>query len=168
MGPKTVALGLFGAWLVNDAEEWFTMGPWSRNRAEGGAKPGWLPVPPWLRRGVSDEHAHIAIGLVGVVMAAAAADGVRTDGRSPFFQSVVTAFGLHGFAHLALSAAARGYTPGVVTAPTVVIPYYWWARRELGRAGIRRDDRGLTVSAVASTAAVLGMAHGAAALLSRR
>ncbi|MET9659518.1 HXXEE domain-containing protein [Streptomyces sp. NPDC006510] len=39
-------------------------------------------------------------------------------------------------AHLAQSLAYRGYTPGVATAPTVVIPYSVRAVRRLKAAGI--------------------------------
>jgi hypothetical protein len=42
--PAGVAAGLFGAWLVHDAEEWFTMAPWSRENADKIAQA--LPVPP--------------------------------------------------------------------------------------------------------------------------
>lgn len=76
---------------------------------------------------------------MGLIVLAASARGAQTGGRSPFFQSALFGFGAHGFGHLALTALHRGYTPGVATAPTVVIPYSLWAWRELGRAGVRRD-----------------------------
>ncbi|WP_425569479.1 HXXEE domain-containing protein [Nonomuraea salmonea] len=38
--------------------------------------------------------------------------------------------------HLAQAALFRGYTPGVVTAPLVVLPYAVWAWRRLRAAGV--------------------------------
>ena len=134
---KSVTLGLFAAWLAHDLEEWFTIGPWSRNHARpdsGAAR--WTGLR-WLRTGVSDAEVHVGITLVGALVAAAAIAGAGTRGGSRFFQGSLAAFGLHGFGHLALSAAFRGYTPGVATSPTVVIPYSVWAWRALGRAGVR-------------------------------
>ncbi|ORV08573.1 HXXEE domain-containing protein [Mycobacterium celatum] len=55
-------------------------------------------------------------------------------------QATLLGFGVHGVGHLALTAANRGYTPGVVTAPTVVIPFSLWACQSLARAGVRRHD----------------------------
>ncbi len=136
---KSVTLGLFAAWLAHDMEEWFTIGPWSRDHARPDR--GWVRWTGlrWLRTGVSDAEVHLGITLVGVLVAAAATVGVGTGGRSRFFQGVLAAFGLHGFGHLALSAAFQGYTPGVATSPTIVIPYSLWALRALGRAGVRRS-----------------------------
>ena len=115
---KSVTLGLFAAWLVHDLEEWFTIGPWSRNhvRPDSGAA-RWTGLR-WLRAGVSDAEVHVGITLVGALVAAAAIAGAGTRGGSRFFQGSLAAFGLHGFGHLALSAAFRGYTPCVATSPT--------------------------------------------------
>lgn len=44
----------------------------------------WLPASVWDRLAVSREHAAVAIGLMRCMVAAAAADGARTDGRSPW------------------------------------------------------------------------------------
>lgn len=123
MVSKKVTWGLLAAWAVHDLEELATMARWTRRQAH---------VPT-----TTTPHAAVAIGLVGAVVAAAAADGARTGGRSPFFQAVLTGFGLHAGTHLAGSAVFRGYTPGVLTAPTVVAPFTLWALRQLDRAGIR-------------------------------
>jgi hypothetical protein len=50
--------GLFLAWAVHDAEEWFTIGPWSRNRATGALPSPVARVVPWAAHGVSDGRAH--------------------------------------------------------------------------------------------------------------
>ncbi|MGW5317089.1 HXXEE domain-containing protein [Nocardia thailandica] len=139
MRTTTVAWGLLVAWLANDTEEWFTMAPWSRRVAADPDRAAAGPV--WLRRPVSDEHAHTAIALMGGLVAAAAAAGAATGGRSRFFQAALVGFGAHGFGHLALSAAHRGYTPGVATAPTVVIPYALWAWRSWAVPGCGAPTR---------------------------
>lgn len=124
--PWVVPVGLAAAWLANDLEEWFTMAPWSAKNAH---KLDRLPVTlPWPKEGIPARQAHLAIGSVGVCVAAAATLGVKTQGKSSFYRSVLLAFGIHGFAHLGQSLLMKGYTPGVVTAATVVIPF--WARAE--------------------------------------
>ncbi|MFJ7197158.1 MULTISPECIES: HXXEE domain-containing protein [unclassified Streptomyces] len=161
---KAVTWGLFAAWVAHDLEELATMAGWAR-----AARPGLqerfprVPEALWKRMELSQRDVGVAIGLMGGVMAAASADGARTGGRSPFFRSVLVGFGVHGAAHLAQSLAYRGYTPGVVTAPTVVIPYSVWAVRRLKAAGIRSGGAGATVAALAllpvTVAGVHALAH---------
>ncbi|MFJ6672460.1 HXXEE domain-containing protein [Actinosynnema sp. NPDC091369] len=122
MVSKKVTWGLLAAWVVHDLEELATMARWTRAHKH---------VPT-----TTTPEAAIAIGLVGAVVAAAAADGARTCGKSKLFQTVLTGFGLHAVTHVASSAVCRGYTPGVVTAPIVVAPFSWWALRRLKRAGV--------------------------------
>jgi Protein of unknown function with HXXEE motif len=167
---KPVTLGLFAAWLVHDMEEWFTMGPWSRNHA----RPDWGPARwtrlRWLQFGVSDDHVHVGITIMGALVAAAAIAGACTGGRSRFFQACVAVFGLHGIGHLALSAGFWGYTPGVATSPIVVIPYSVWAWRALGRAGVRGSaHRSMVDVAIAAILlpVVLAGTHTIAAILTR-
>ncbi|MER7465309.1 HXXEE domain-containing protein [Streptomyces sp. NPDC097981] len=145
-----MAWGLLAAWVLNDAEEIATMARFSR---------------------MPQRRVNIAIGLMGCIVTAASAAGARTGGRSRFFRTTVTGFGLHGVTHL-LSAAALGrYTPGVATAPTVVIPYAVWAARRMRSEGVPLTDgdarkavlHGLGLAAVA-TATV----HGVAWLATRR
>lgn len=168
---KSVTLGLFAAWLAHDLEEWFTIGPWSRSHA----RPDWGPARwmrlRWLRTAVPDAEVHIGITLVGVLVAGAAIAGAGTRGRSRFFQAFLAGFGLHGFGHLALSAGVRGYTPGVATSPTVVIPYSVWAWRALGRAGVRpsaaRSMVDVALAAILGPVALAGI-YAIAAALTRR
>ncbi|MFB4274734.1 HXXEE domain-containing protein [Nonomuraea sp. MTCD27] len=132
--PTAVAWGLLGAWAVHDAEELVTMARWTRAARPRLAER--FPGVPWERLEVSQAHVNVAIGLMGGVVAVAAAAGARTGGRSPVFQAALAGFGAHGVVHLAQAALVRGYTPGVVTAPVVVIPYAVWAWRRLRRAGV--------------------------------
>lgn len=76
-----------------------------------------------------------AVGVMGAVVGTAAAAGRLSGGRSGFYQSALTGFGLHGVMHMAQAAAVRGYTPGSVTSPLVVLPFTLWARGGCGRPG---------------------------------
>ncbi|CCH34241.1 HXXEE domain-containing protein [Actinosynnema sp. NPDC047251] len=150
MVSKKVTWGLLAAWVVHDIEELVTMPGWTRrNRV----------VPT-----TSPAEATIAIGVVGAVIAAASAAGARTDGRSPFFQAVLTGFGVHSITHVLASAVFRGYTPGLITAPTVVAPFSLWAAHRLRRGGIRLDP---SPRALIWFPITIGAAHGIAHLTTR-
>ncbi|MGR6965805.1 HXXEE domain-containing protein [Geodermatophilus sp. URMC 61] len=127
--------GLFVAWAVHDAEELCTMAGWAdRARPRLERNLPWVPGAVWERMSVPREHATAAIGVMACVMGTAAARGASTGGASPLFQATLAGFGLHAVPHLASAAVTRGYTPGVLTAPTVVAPFALWARRRLRRA----------------------------------
>ncbi len=138
-----VSAALFAAWVGHDIEELLTLPACSQQLLR--QLPAVLPIPEELRReGLSPRHVRVAIALMGVLMAAAAAEGARTGARSPLFQTVLAGFGWHGLGHLASSAVTRHYTPGVLTSPVIVLPYWLWARRELARVGVdvgRTDPR---------------------------
>jgi Protein of unknown function with HXXEE motif len=131
-----VTWGLFGAWVLHDVEELLTMPDWGRrNIPRLRRRYPRIPERLWRMLDLSPAQVYTAIGLMGAVIFAAAADGARTDGRSSFFQVVLAGFGLHSLAHLGQSALVRGYTPGVVTAPVVVAPFGLWAWHRLDQAG---------------------------------
>ncbi|MFJ8086505.1 HXXEE domain-containing protein [Streptomyces sp. NPDC096205] len=135
--PSAVYWGLFAAWAANDIEELLTMAPWSR-AAVSRLRERFPRVPAgvWQRLEADQRQVNAAVGLMGLLIGAAAVDGARTRGRSAFFRTVLTGFGVHGVVHMAQSVAWRGYTPGVATSPTVVIPYSAWALARLRRAGL--------------------------------
>ncbi|WP_326663443.1 HXXEE domain-containing protein [Streptomyces sp. NBC_00385] len=164
-----VTWGLLAAWAANDLEEIATMAGWLRTaRPELRKRMPWVPERVWRRTALSQREVNTAIGLMGGIVAAAAADGARTGGRSPFFGTVLAGFGLHGVVHLAQSAAYGGYTPGVVTSPTVVIPYSLWALRRLREAGVPvGGGRTVATGLAFLPVAVVGV-HTAARLLCRR
>jgi hypothetical protein len=165
--PMGVTAGLFGAWLVHDLEEWFTMAPWSRRNADKIAQT--LPVrPPWGDGGISDDHAHASIATMGAVILAASALGVKSRGRSGLFQTALLGFGIHGLSHLGASVLFRGYTPGVVTAPIVVLPYSVWAWRKLNRADVLQNDPSWAAAAVAVPVTIGGVHLASAVLLKAR
>jgi hypothetical protein len=125
--------GLFLAWAIHDAEEWFTIGPWSRNRAPRFSRSPLARVLPWAVHGVSDRHVHVGIMAMGALIGGASLLGQHTQGESRTYRAVVEVFGFHGLGHLAASAALRGYTPGVATTPVTVLPYAVWTSRRLTR-----------------------------------
>ncbi|KXP06483.1 hypothetical protein AXK60_10370 [Tsukamurella pseudospumae] len=147
--PLATTAGLFAAWAVHDAEEWLTTGSWARARG--------IPM--------SDAMARTAIAVMGVLVAGAAIDGARTNGRSTLYQSVLLAYGLHGFTHAANSVVVHGYSPGVATVPVTVLPFWLWASSRLDRAGVRRSARDLAPHAVAALVGGLGFSYGVTALL---
>jgi hypothetical protein len=55
-----------------------------------------------------------------------------------------------------MSLLARGYTSGVATAPTVVIPFWLWATRALQQAGV--PNRRSLPAAIAVVAGSLALA----------
>ncbi|MDF0531312.1 HXXEE domain-containing protein [Tsukamurella sp. 8F] len=146
------AFALLAAWAVHDAEEYIRADNVERLRFSS-------PVDASsLRR---------AIPLMGAVVATASVRGWVTDGRSPTYQAAVAAFGLHGFSHLAISAVNRGYAPGVATVLPVVLPYAWWAWRDL--AGRDRMSTGRAVAAgVAFAVTAVAGCHAATAGVTRR
>jgi hypothetical protein len=143
MNRTTLAAAtLFAAWAAHDTEELLTMQATSKEMAS--RAPQWVPIPEDVRRnGFSQKHFRVAVGIMAAFVAAAAADGARTRGRSGFYRTVVQGFGWHGVGHLAMAAARRGYVSGAATSPVIVIPYWLWARRELARDGAPLESSGI-------------------------
>ncbi|MFJ9712524.1 HXXEE domain-containing protein [Streptomyces sp. NPDC101234] len=139
-----VTLGLPAAWTVHDLEEVATVPGWARERVPV-LRQRFPRVPErmWQLMESTDggEFAVAVAGMAVVTAAAAAADGYRTGGRSPFYQAALNGFGLHGLVQLARAATMRGYTPGAVTSPLLVIPFTLWARGRLRGAGVLRPTR---------------------------
>lgn len=141
--PPLATYGLLLAWTVHDIEE-LAAGPrWLKENLPGLRErfPA-VPEAVWKAvEGVDAREFALAVGVMGVIVGAAAAAGARSGGRSAFYQGAVDGFGLHGLVHLAQAAAVRGRTPGSVTSALVVIPFSLWARGRLGRAGVLRPAR---------------------------
>jgi hypothetical protein len=133
-----VSYGLLLAWAVHDLEEVLAFEPWRRTavprlRVRFPRVPGLV----WQQlESTSAQDFALAVAIVGVLMATASAAGQASGGRSRYFQLMLTGLGLHTAGHVASAVAARGYTPGVVTAPLVAAPFAVWARRQLKTAGI--------------------------------
>ncbi|MFE9927946.1 HXXEE domain-containing protein [Streptomyces sp. NPDC005533] len=157
-----VTFGLLAAWALHDAEEVVAVPGWTQARAPRlrARFPG-VPEGIWRQlESIDRREFTFAVAGMGVVVAAAAADGHRTGGRSAFYQAALNGFGLHGLVHLAQAAVVRGYTPGSVTSPLVVIPFTLWARGRLRNAGVLRPARPLdAVQGLALAAAATAGTH---------
>ncbi|MDJ1138383.1 HXXEE domain-containing protein [Streptomyces iconiensis] len=170
VGPA-VTLGLLAAWTLHDTEEVAMVPRWCREHVpELRKRIPQVPDRVWDRLETIDGREFAtAVALVGAVVAGAAVEGQRTGGRSGFYQSALNGFGLHGLAHIAQAVAVRGYTPGVATSPTLVIPFTLWARSRLRKAGVLRGARARdAVTSLAFAAVVTGASHGLARRLVRR
>jgi hypothetical protein len=169
MGTTLATWGLFVAWAVHDAEEWFTMPGWGGRNADR-LRRMYPRIPARLLRLLDfpAPQVRLAITLMAVVVALAAADGARTGGRSLFFQVALIGFGVHAVFHVGQSALARGYTPGVVTAVLVVAPFSLWAWYDVDAAGAVGDDvTGVALVGILLVAPLVILVHGAALLLLR-
>ncbi|MEV6504171.1 HXXEE domain-containing protein [Streptomyces prunicolor] len=166
-----VTFGLLAAWAVHDLEEVAAMPSWARGHVPG-LRQRYPRVPErvWRRlESIDGREFAAAVAVMGGVVAIAAADGHRTGGRSGFYQAALNGFGLHALTHMAQAVAVRGYTPGVVTSPLVVVPFTLWARGRLRRAGVLRPARPRDVATgLALAAAATVGTHGVARQLVRR
>lgn len=153
-----VSVGLFAAWVVHDIEELLTMRTTSRRVLQ--RSPRWVPLPPELeRRGISQAQVNLTVALMAPVVAAAAWRGAVTECRSPFFRGAVLGFGFHGLAHLAGSFVAQGYTTGLLTTPTVVLPFWRKAHTLLRRKNLLNDAPILTTIIALCGLPLLGGVH---------
>jgi hypothetical protein len=159
---RLATAGLFVAWMAHDLEELATMSDTSRTLAT--RLPDWIPVPA-RQQGLTARYVATGVAAVGLVVAAAAARGYRTQGRSAFYQNALLGFGLHGLGHTAMSFLAGGYTSGVATTPTVVVPFWLWATRALQQAGV--PNRRRLPAAIALAAGSIAGGHLAASLITK-
>jgi hypothetical protein len=111
---------------------------------------------------MSQEHVNVGIGLMGVLVAAVAVAGVRSGGRSLFYQAALVGFGWHAAGHVAAALALRGYTPGLVTSPLVAGPFSIWAWRRLSTAGVAKEGWRAGAAAMLLVPSALIWAHGTA------
>ena len=153
--------GLFVAWMVHDLEELLTMSDTSRILVR--QLPDWMPVPGSIReQGLTTRSLVTGIATIGLIVAAAAVRGYRTQGRSAFYQNTLLAFGIHGLGHAALSLMTRSYASGVATAPLVLV-FWLLATRALDEA--RVPNRRSLPAAIALLAGSLALGHSTAYLL---
>ncbi|MEV8403759.1 HXXEE domain-containing protein [Streptomyces niveus] len=164
VGPA-VTLGLLVAWVLHDAEELATGPRWIsenlptlRERFPGVPKLAWDAMAA-----VEPREFAVAVGVMATFVGCAAVAGHRTGGRSGFYQGALDGFGLHGLVHLAQAAPLRGYTPGSVTSPLVVVPFALWARGRLRKAGVLKPARARDVAmGLAVAAGATAVSHAVA------
>ena len=154
--------GLALCYLVHDGEELLTYRESSRWAL--GRLPEWVALPAELREhGWSQRYVNIGIGLMGLSWVGAALAGLRSGGRSAWFQNALATWTLHGFGHLGLCLLRRGYVSGAATAP-LVIGHGVWALRVLREEGVPRR---VSAAGMAATLPVLVAAHAGAEVVAR-
>ena len=119
--------------LLHDAEELMTVAPWLREHGRE------LPpvVQPFM--GVTTRQFALAIMVLLAGIVAAAAHGAwraKRGGRSLPFLLVAGMLVGNGLTHLAQAAIFRGYTPGVLTALLLVLPYGYLLGEQLRADGL--------------------------------
>lgn len=117
---------LFAAWVIHDLEEAVAF-PATCGRLADRTGIARLKITP--------QQSWIAVGLMGLLVAAACGRGISSHGRSPLYRAVVAALEAHVATHLGASVALGGYTAGVATAMPIMFPGARMARRELPRNG---------------------------------
>ena len=154
--------GLALCYLIHDGEELLTYRESSRWAL--GRLPEGVALPAGLREhGWSQRHINIGVGLMGLNWAGAALAGLRSGGRSAWFQNALATWTLHGFGHLGLCLLRRGYVSGAATAP-LVIGHGVWALRVLREEGVPRR---VSAAGMAATLPVLVAAHAGAEVIAR-
>lgn len=154
--------GLALCYLVHDGEELLTYRESSRWAL--GRLPERVALLAELREhGWSQRHINIGVGLMGLNWAGAALAGLRSGGRSAWFQNALATWTLHGFGHLGLCLLRRGYVSGAATAP-LVIGHGVWALRVLREEGVPRR---VSAAGMAATLPVLVAAHAGAEVIAR-
>jgi len=129
------------AFAVHDLEEVFAAPRWSQTAAARLTQRH-PPLGRSLARllPVSKTEMGLAVGVVAVAVGGVTVASLRNlDGDLRLFQAALAAISAHSLSHVGASALFRGYTPGVATVPTVIVPYSLWAWSRLHRAGVVRD-----------------------------
>jgi uncharacterized protein with HXXEE motif len=122
-----------GVFLVHDAEEIATVASWMPNhRAELPAAV--QPLAMVTTRQFTFAVIVLFLGLLAATMHAVPRARVGT--RSLPFLLMVGAFVANGVTHLAQAAVFRGYTPGLLTAVLLVIPYGIGLGEQLRASGL--------------------------------
>jgi hypothetical protein len=117
------------AFIVHDSEEVVVFQPWLHRHAGD--------LPPMVRAlfgGMTTRQFAAAVVVLGCGYLVASIVGVRMlrSHRTPWPYLIVTgAFVGNAVTHVLQSAVFGGYTPGVVTAVLVSLPYGWFAARAL-------------------------------------
>lgn len=144
--------------LIHDLEEilmveWF----WRQNTT------GLVSLLPEAMRATTRELAW-AVAVVGVFVVIATYTGLRAlrAGRPPLlFGVTASVLFFNVFTHLAQSVLVVGYTPGVVTAVLLALPYTMYLRSRLAaEGGFKRGELGrATLWGAAAAFPVLALAH---------
>ncbi|MDF2628920.1 MAG: hypothetical protein K0R39_2751 [Symbiobacteriaceae bacterium] len=150
--------------ILHDLEEVFTMVPWMEQHPELMAR---LPFAPAV---TTTAQVAGAVAFEWVLTFVAAYCGVRELRRARthwFFMGLTAALFLNVFTHVGQGVLARGYIPGLWTAPTLLLPYMLYLYGRLRTAGLTDLGgllRALVMGAPVGLAVVL-VAHQVGGLL---
>lgn len=151
------------AFLLHDAEEIVTVEPWlAAHRAA-------LPSLVGRFADVTTAQFSAAVGALAIGFTLASAHGARRAARGKSsipFLAVAGAFAANGMTHLGQAAWFGGYTPGLMTAVAIVIPY----SVALGRALVAErvvSRRGAAIAVLAGLVLQVPLALAALAVLRR-
>ncbi len=122
------------AFLVHDVEEIFTMERFARENRER--------VPKFLRNIVTINTTQftIGVGVLFVITLLAAFLATRSPRQMDIFTIALSAFLLHVIGHIAFPILFRRYTPGLITAVIIVLPYSLYTFYRLYSANLVGDD----------------------------
>src|SRR3954469_14205854 len=127
------------ALVIHDCEELATIPAWLA--AHGASVSGLLPRTLGLSEAsliltMDRPQLMLAMGAILLLLTGvtAAASFSRSMAALYIYGLVLGGFFLHGFGHLAQGILLRGYTPGLVTAALVVIPFSLFVYRALWRS----------------------------------
>jgi hypothetical protein len=91
----------------------------------------------------------VAVGVIFVFVMLGTILGIEaiSNGKAPvWFLAVNIVFFVHVFTHAGQSVIMHGYTPGVISAVVLTLPYSWYAFHRLFQVGLV-DWNGILVSA---------------------
>ncbi len=118
------------AFLLHDLEEILTMETFVRATRES--------IPPLLRdlAEIKTPQVGLAVAIELVLITFSSLLASRAARNMHLFTLLLAGFYIHALGHLASALALRRYTPGVITALLVVLPFSRYVSRRLEHAGI--------------------------------
>lgn len=169
VGLETVIWAFPVAFLIHDGEEVLTAERFWREHRDR------LPLPGGITRRGKITTAAIGVGVgyefILVCLTSLLAARSRRPGRAMnLFTAALAVLFLNVFTHLGQTAWLRAYTPGVVTAPLVALPYTLYAFHRLFQAGLitpRSFARAMAAGALLGIPLVLS-AHLVGLIVTRR
>ncbi|GCE45863.1 uncharacterized protein with HXXEE motif [Thermosporothrix hazakensis] len=97
----------------------------------------------------------VALEFILITLAAYLATSKRQSWG--LFHGALALFFLHVFTHIAQVVAFRGYSPGVVTAILLVLPYSWYVSRRLRREGFMSAEAWKDAQMISGVLALPGL-----------
>ena len=121
------------AFLIHDLEEIMTMERFRREKRER--------FPAFLQNivAITTRQFILAVGFLFALILPISYLATRSPRQMDFFTTGLAIFFVHVFGHVAQSLFMRAYTPGVITAVLVVLPYSLYGFHRLFAAHLIDD-----------------------------